>query len=143
MNKIVLLAVVIVIVFFYFQPNVFFNLINQSKVKIHLEDFDFSSTYSTSDGCADLRYSVKLTNTDKDPVVISALVTEGNLDRLSDTIEVNETIDPNESYSVGVTHSSAICGESNLNSKKKLVIKVFAKDSENKNIAQVKKTVSY
>ena len=143
MNKIVLLAVVLVIVFFYFQPNVFFNLINQSKVKIHLEDFDFSSTLSTSDGCTDLRYSVKLTNTDKDPVVISALVTEGNLDRLSDTIEVNETIDPNESYSVGVTHSSAICGESNLNSKKKLVIKVFAKDSENKNIAQVKKTVSY
>ena len=143
MNKIVLLAVVLVIVFFYFQPNVFFNLINQSKVKIHLEDFDFSSTLATSDGCTDLRYSVKLTNTDKDPVVISALVTEGNLDRLSDTIEVNETIDPNESYSVGVTHSSAICGESNLNSKKKLVIKVFAKDSENKKIAQVKKTVFY
>ena len=143
MNKIVLLAVVLVIVFFYFQPNVFFNLINQPKVNIHLEDFDFSSTYSTSDGCADLRYSVKLTNTDKDPVVISALVTEGNSDRLSDTIEVNETINPNKSYSVGVIHSSAICGESNLNSKKKLVIKVFAKDSENKNIAQVKKTVSY
>ena len=143
MNKILLVVIVLLIVLFYNKPNVFFNLINQSKVKIHLEDFDFSSTLATSDGCTDLRYSVKLTNTDKDPVLISALVTEGNLDRLSDTIKVNETIDPNESYSVGVTHSSAICGESNLNSKKKLVIKVFAKDLENKNIAQVKKTVSY
>jgi hypothetical protein len=144
MNKILLIAVVLVIVFFYNQPNVFFDLINQSKVKIHLENFDLSSTSATSGGCSDFRYSVKITNTDKDPVVISALVTEGNLDRLSDTIEVNETIDPNESLNVAVTHSSAICGGSlNLDSKKKLVIKVFVKDLENKNIARVKRTVPY
>jgi hypothetical protein len=144
MKKVLLIAVVLVIVFFYNQPDIFFDLINQSKVKIHLEDFDFSSTFATSGGCSDLRYSVKLTNTGKDPVVISGLVTEGNLDRLSNTIEVNETIDPNDSVSVAVTHSSAICNESfNLDSKKKLLIKVFVKDLENKNIAQVKKTVSY
>ena len=144
MKKVLLIAVVLVIVFFYNQPDMFFDLINQSKVKIHLEDFDFSSTYVTSGGCSDLRYNVKLTNTDKDPVVIAGLVTEGNLDRLSNTIEVNEMIGPNESFSVAVTHSSAICSESlNFDSKKKLVIKVFVKDLENKNIAQVKKTVSY
>jgi hypothetical protein len=144
MNKILLIAVVLVIVFYYNQHNVFFDLINQSKVKIHLENFDLSSTSATSGGCSDLRYNVKITNTDKDPVVISALVTEGNLDRLSDTIEVNETIDPNESLNVAVTHSSAICGGShNLEPKKELVIKVFVKGLENKKIAWVKQTVNY
>jgi len=144
MNKILLIAIVLVIVFFYNQPDVFFDLINQPKVKIHLEDFDFSSTFDTSSRCADLRYNVKLTNTDKEPVVISGLVTEGNLDRLSDTIEVNETIDPNESFSVAVSHSSAICGGShNLEPKKELVIKVFVKGLNNKKIAWVKQTVNY
>jgi hypothetical protein len=144
MNKILLIVIVLVIVFFYNQPDVFFDLINQSKVKIHLENFDLSSTSATSGGCSDFRYSVKITNTDKDPVVISALVTEGNLDRLSDTIEVNETIDPNESLNVAVTHSSAICGGShNLEPKKELVIKVFVKGLENKKIAWVKQTVNY
>ena len=144
MKKILLIVIVLLIVFFYNQPDVFFNLINQPKIKIHLEDFDFSSTFDTSSGCADLRYNVKLTNTDKEPVLISGLVTEGNLDRLSDTIEVNETIDPNVSFSVAVSHSSAICGGSlNLDSKEKLVIKLFVKDLENKNIARVKKTVNY
>jgi hypothetical protein len=144
MKKILLIVIVLVIVFFYNQPDVFFDLINQPKVKIHLEDFDFSSSFATTGGCVDLRYNVKLINTDKDPVVISALVTEGSLDLLSDTIEVNETIDPNESFTVAVTHSSAICGGSlNLDSKEKLVIKVFVKDLENKNIAWVKKTVHY
>ena len=144
MKKILLIVIVFVIVFFYNQPDVFFDLINQPKVKIHLEDFDLSSSFATTGGCVDLRYNVKLINTDKDPVVISALVTEGSLDLLSDTIEVNETIDPNESLTVGVTHFSAICGGSlNLDSKEKLVIKLFVKDLENKNIARVKKTVNY
>jgi hypothetical protein len=144
MKKILLIVIVLVIVLFYNQPDVFFDLINQPKVKIHLEDFDFSSTLATSGGCVDLRYNVKLTNTDKDPVLISDLLTEGSLDRLSDTIEVNETIDPNESLTVAVTHSSAICGGTlKLDSKDKLVIKVFVKDLENKNIAWVKRTVNY
>ena len=60
MKKILLIVVVLLIVFFYNQPDVFFDLINQPKVKIHLEDFDFSSSFATSDGCADLRYNVKL-----------------------------------------------------------------------------------
>jgi hypothetical protein len=144
MKKILLIVVVLLIVFFYNQPDVFFDLINQPKVKIYLEDFDFSSSFATSDGCADLRYNVKLINTDKAPVVISILVTEGSLDRLSDKIEVNKTIDPNESLTVAVTHSSAICGGTlKLDSKDKIVIKVFVKNLENKNIAWVKRTVNY
>ena len=71
MNKVLLIVIVVVIVFFYNKPDVFFDLINQPKIKIHLEDFDFSSSFATSDGCADLRYNVKLINTDKAPVVIS------------------------------------------------------------------------
>jgi hypothetical protein len=144
MNKVLLIVIVVVIVFFYNKPDVFFDLINQPKVKIHLEDFDFLSSFATTGGCVDLRYNVKLINTDKDPVVISILVTEGSLDLLSDTIEVDETIDPNESLTVAVTHSSAICGGSlNLDSKSKLVIKVFVKGLENKNIAWVEQTVNY
>ena len=144
MKKILLIVIVFVIVFFYNQPDVFIDLINQPKVKINLEDFDLSSSFATTGGCVDLRYNVKLINTDKDPVVISALVTEGSLDLLSDTIEVNETIDPNESFTVAVTHSSAICGGTlKLDSKDKIVIKVFVKNLENKNIAWVKRTVNY
>jgi len=139
MDKFIVVIIVLVVVFFINQPDKLFNLINQPKVEIHLDDFNVRGSINSK---GDFCYDVNLTNTNKDPVVISVLKTEGSLDKLSDTVEVNKTIAPNESITVPVCHYSAVF-TGIISGKQELEIKVFVKDSENKSITWVKRKVRY